>query len=245
MSVRLIKASALVPSGDQQAAGKDFPFDLGSQGVHEVTEAVHGDWTAAMGFALHALRKTRPASVLWVSQPHFQREHGPVYAQGLYDWLRPARPALLSVSPSKASECLWVIEEAIQSGVLSLVVAETGPISFTASRRLSLASERHGTPVILLMPYGTQGSTAAQARWRITALPSAPNPFDDRAPGRARWQATLERCRTAPHATGHVFTLSADDEPLSLPMADGLAPYPMAPGAANEHAEYGWFRGTG
>jgi protein ImuA len=198
-----------------------FPLGLGEGSVHEVCETEFGDMAALTGFVL-AARAPRAGAVFWVSQTGLNRDHGDILHAG-FSALRAERPLVLQARPRKLSHALWMIEEAIRSSAVGLVVAEIEDADFTASRRLALASVRSGVPVILLMPYTRQGSTAAAARWRVQPLLSAPNPFDPNASGHVRWQAVLERSRLAPHMTGQIFNLELNNETLSLSVVSRLA----------------------
>lgn len=204
-----------------------FPLGLGESGVHEVCETGFGDMAALSGFAF-AVRKQRRGAVLWISQTKLNRDHGNLLQAGLGS-LNPALPTVLHAQPRKLNDALWMIEEAIQSNAVGLVIAEIEDADFTASRRLSLGASRHGVPVILLMPYTRQGATAAVARWRVSPRPSASNFYDSRAPGHVRWHAVLERSRQAPHMAGQSFNLELNDETLSLTVVSGLVPHAPAP----------------
>ena len=183
---------------------QSFPLNLGREGVHEICEARHGDMAAMTGFALAAARPPAGA-VFWVRQFGLAREHGD----------------------------LWASEEAISSGAVGLVIAEIETLDFTASRRLTLAASRHGIPLILLLPWRREGTSAATARWRVASRPSGPNAFDARAPGASRWQAVLEKSRQAPQMAGRVFNIELDHETLSLRVVSGLAAHAPAPRAAS------------
>ena len=143
--------------------------------------------------------------------------------------MQAVMPQRLNVETRTLAEALWAVEEAVVSGAVSLVIAEVEAADFTATRRLTLASGRYGVPVILMMPQTCEGATAAATRWRIRPRPSAPNRYDPQAPGNPRWRAVLERCRTAPNATGASFDLEWNDETLSLSVVSGLAAGPAAP----------------
>lgn len=198
-----------------------FPLGLGARGVHEVCEAAFGDMAALTGFAL-AAGALRPGAIAWVMQTRRSLDHGRPFMSGL-GAIRQAPPPVLQVEAPKLTDALWAVEEAVCSATVALVVAELEAVDFTASRRLALASGRHGVPVILLLPYTSEGATAAAARWRVSARPSAPNRFDPRAPGFARWRALLERSRLAPHMAGQSFDVELNDETLSLRVVSGLA----------------------
>ncbi|MGF1502565.1 MAG: ImuA family protein [Paracoccaceae bacterium] len=230
--------------GDGAANAVD-PLELvarmGRSGVHELVETAFGDAPAATGLALAALASARAGAILWVAQTRGrggEAEHGRLLGHGARAvGLDPGR--LLSVRAGKRLEALWTVEEGLRSGAVSAVVAEIDGADFTASRRLSLAAEAHGVPLLLLMPHDRQGTSAAQSRWRVAARPSAANAYDPRAPGCPRWQARLERSRLAPEAAGRAFELEFDDATLSLRLVPGLAARPAAtrtPGSADRHA---------
>lgn len=218
------------------ASRSGFPFGLGVQGIHEIAETRHGDMAAAVGFVLAALgtaEMTCPgAPTLWVTQHGLQREHGRLLHGGARAINAPALP-VLHVSARRATEALWAVEEALSSGAIGRIVAELGDADFTATRRLALMAGRHGVPAVLLMPHTREGTSAAAARWRIAAAPSAPNRLDPRAPGNARWRVTLERCRAAPHRAGEEILMEFCDETLRLHLVSAMAagaPAPRAPG---------------
>lgn len=203
-----------------------FPFGLGDKGVHECVEARHGDMGAMTGFLL--ANANAPEAVLWVKQYRLIQEHGQSLSRGMRAFT-PMMGHCLHVRASKRLDALWAIEEGAKSGGVQLVVGEVEDADFTATRRLKLISEAYGVPIILLMPHTRQGTSACETRWRISAQPSALNPFDKKAPGKARWRAVLERCRTAPERTGETFDLEYDDEALSLRVVSRLAAGSVAP----------------
>jgi len=208
-----------------------FPFGLAASGVHEVAEAAYGDHPSVTGFALSAARQAEVSSILWVTRYGSRREHGHLVERWAESLLGPEPPACLYIEPSKPDHALWVTEEAIKSRAVSLVITETPLPSFTASRRLSLASAEWGTPTVLLLPHNARGTSAAQARWRVAAAPSAPNPYDAHAPGDALWRVTLERCRAAPSLSGKTYLLGGNHAPLSGDQTDRLASNTMEAGA--------------
>jgi len=198
-----------------------FPFGLAREGVHEIAELHYGDAGAATGFALSALKASRPGIWLWIRERALTMDLGRVTGLGAATFgLDPSR--FVFVEAGSPLEALMAAEEGIRSGAVSTVIAEVRQASFTATRRLIMASEAGGTPALLLLPHTRAGATAAHARWRISPAPSAPNVFDARAPGSPRWTARLERCRTAPGQAGHQFNLEFDDETLCLRLVSGL-----------------------
>lgn len=239
MDIATLKAKGLIgPVRAVSAAGIVFPHGLGVSGLHEVAEAEYGDRAAATGFVLAAARPTGRGILLWISQAQAARDMG-IVPEAALQTMASRKLQRLTVMTRHASEAFWAIEEAVTSGAVSHVIAEVETADFTATRRLTLASARHGVPVTLLLPHRTEGATAAATRWRIAPLPSALNRYDPLAPGYARWRTVLERCRTAPGAAGRSFDLEWNDETLSLSVVSGMASGQATPRkAASFHPPY-------
>ncbi len=129
-------------------------------------------------------------------------------------------------------DALAVTEEAARTPGLAGVVFEWGGrLGLTASRRLQLAAEEGGVPVIAIRrphvaaPPGTvspvDAPNAALTRWRIATLPSRPVDPIETGPftltmGRALWRLELVRARGAEPAS---WIVEAFDETgrLALP----------------------------
>jgi len=230
----LVRGMTALPS-----ARAEFPFGLGQPGLHEIAEGAYGDRAAATGFLLAIIGQRLRGAWIWVRQTSIARDSGEVLDAAL-----PGCPARLrlTVQARDAHAALWAAEEAVVSGAASLVIAEVERSDFTSSRRLTLASTRHGVPVVLILPYDCEGATAAASRWRLTSRLSAPNRHDPQAPGHPRWRAVIERCRAFPSAAGQAFDLEWNYETLSLSMVSGLA---AGPPAAYPAAGEDRFRRTG
>ncbi|MEM1194007.1 MAG: hypothetical protein AAGH42_11515 [Pseudomonadota bacterium] len=227
MDMQLPKGVYRVGAPRPVSAHTAFPFGLGREGIHEVCEQAYGDRLAALGFiGAHLPRQDVP--IIAITQNRFTRDQGGWHETGLGALFGQVAP-ILYVSVNKDKDALWAMEEALTSGIPALVIAETEGPDFTASRRLALASMRAGIPGILLLPYSTQGTTAAMARWRVQSQPSALNPHDVKAPGFARWRAVAERVRPNPAQAGGVFNLEFDHETLSLNLVPELASHKIAP----------------
>jgi protein ImuA len=115
------------------------------------------------------------------------------------------------------AEILAVMEEGVRHGSLAAVTGEVGRADMAATRRLQLAAEESGTPVLLLRRWRGTGvdplaaSSAACTRWRIGCAPSSPlqfgiDPFD--GIGRPCWRVALVRQRGGPP---HDWLLEAPD----------------------------------
>lgn len=232
MNLALLRSKGLIgPLNAPAARNATFPYGLGMEGLHEVLEESYGDRAAATGFVLTASKPTRPQAILWISQASTRRDMGSPSECALREMTR-GNISRLSLSTRHARDALWAAEEAVISCAVSHVIAEVDAADFTATRRLTLASRRHGVPVTLLLPYRCEGATAAATRWRIATRPSSTNPYDAQAPGLARWSASLERCRTVPSATGRTFDIEWNDETLSLRVVSGMVAGPLASHAA-------------
>ncbi|MFN3610120.1 MAG: ImuA family protein [Hyphomonas sp.] len=234
----LISQGLIGPVTAPPAQAASFPYGLGTQGLHEVAEAGYGDRAAATGFILAAARPARKGVLLWISQITIARETGTLPEAALREMTGDGVRRLNLVT-HQTRDALWAVEEAVVSGAVSHVIAEVDSADFTSTRRLTLASGRHGVPVTLLLPHRCEGATAASTRWRISPRPSAPNGYDPRAPGHPRWRAQLERCRTAPAMAGHLFDLEWNDETLSLTVVSRMGTGSSAPRQTSPYGTYG------
>jgi protein ImuA len=186
--------------------GQVFPFGIEAldshlpQGgliagaLHEVVPDAAEDAPAALGFVT-ALLAGMPANgpILFVSSPRGLAGAGRLHGHGFNSFgIDPAR--LILVETENETQALWAMEEALRSAVPAAVAgaAEPGP-ALKTSRRLHLAAETSGLPLVLLRPARTAGSSAAATRWRIASAEAVRDRFG--LITRWRWQVTLERCR--------------------------------------------------
>jgi protein ImuA len=169
-------------------------------------------WT---GFLLAQLDSKKP--LLWVQDRMAILESGRIHPPGL-----PSQN-LIHVEARDARDALWAMEEGVRCGSLSWVIGELWGdpkvLDFTATRRLTVASERSGVPCWLVRLGGTTNLSGARMRWRIASAPSFLNLLDERAPGLSAWDAELFRARGSPpgrwsiaHEAGafHLAAESAD-----------------------------------
>ncbi|MEM0985132.1 MAG: hypothetical protein AAGJ32_02700 [Pseudomonadota bacterium] len=222
----------------------EFPYHMGTKGVHEIAPAEYGDGPAALGFALTSAVAPEDGACLWVREDRLERDRGQPCADGLRTLgIDPGR--LMVITARKTADALWAIEEAMKSHAAGLVLAEISGLDFTASRRLALASETHGAAAVLVLPHTLEGASAATTRWRVSALPSAPNSLAPEQLGALRWQAVLERARNAPFAIGRSHGLEFNHETLSLDLVPGLAAGQTPPPQTDTPADILTFARTG
>ena len=218
-------------------------------GVHEVYGASHSDTAAASGYLLALLRilcQSRCAvgtkvqsSVLFCQPAEMLHEFGAIYGNGLRAFGFDPGDFIFAQTANN-TETLWALEKGARSGCLLAVAGEVSGLSFTESRRLSLASAATGTPVLLLRSHKNLAATAALTRWCICAHPGGGAPFNPAAPHFPRWQVELQRCRGGragqwnlewDHET-HCFRL-AEDISARLPAQADAPPGPQPLRAAS------------
>lgn len=138
-------------------------------------------------------------AILWVQDRASVKLTGRPYRPGL-----PAdlRHRVIHVIAEKAEDLLFALEEGVRCRDLACVIGEvTGnprALNFTASRRLSLAAERHGVPLWLVRLDAGRDLSSARMRWDIRAAPSLRPRWNADAPGHPAWRAQLFRSRMHP-----------------------------------------------
>lgn len=140
-------------------------------------------------------------SVLWVQTREAARLTGRPFRAGLP---QDVQARLIHVLADKAGDALFALEEGLRCRDLAFVIGEIAgnprALDFTASRRLSLAAEKHRVPLFLVRLDATADLSAARMRWRVASTASPPPRWNAQAPGAPRWQAELFRARS--HAPG-------------------------------------------
>lgn len=145
--------------------------------VHEVLPASPLDHAAAAGFALALIAcLAGKRDWIWIRQVMAEREKGRPYGPGLRSFgLDPQK--LLDVTARDTQDALKAAEESLRCAALGAALCEpwgeTKALDLTATRRLTLAAEASGVPLILLGDSHRDLSTAARTKWRIAAAPSA------------------------------------------------------------------------
>lgn len=153
-------------------------------------------------------------SVLWVQTRDAARLSGRPYRAGLPGDLRHR---VIHVMADKAEDALFALEEGLRCRELAFVVGEMAgnpkALDFTASRRLTLVSQRHGVPLFLVRLHAERDLSSARMRWQVASAPSAPPCWNPQAPGDPMWQAELFRARS--HRPG-TWLLGETDGALAL-----------------------------
>lgn len=201
----------------------DEPFE-------EAAAAHPQDIAPALAFALsralaaaEGRQDGRPLAM--VSTPLFDHERGRLSAWGARSLgLDPGR--LVMIRARREPEAQWAFEEALKSGALAAVIGALEKPSFVATRRLDFAARSGQACAFVLRALAPTDLSAARLRWRVSAAPSAPHPFDPRAPGAPRIVAELARSRDG--KSGH-FLLEQDHETGRFRLAAGLADHGLAP----------------
>ncbi len=221
---------------------------------HEVMAREGADRWAALGFMLALacrVLKVRRGPVIWLRLARCAREQGVPFGPGLARFgFDPGR--LVLACADRDQDLLWGLEQAVAVGSVALVLGEmeaaagrTGEAvcGLTESRRLQLAADRSGVPLLLLRGAGTAPASAARSRWRIAPLSGGSRPggleADDGMQSRSgfadpglmamtRWQVALERSRSErPGAWEVEWNHEAHHFRLVAPLADRT---PDAPG---------------
>ena len=166
--------------------------------------------------------------VLWVQDKAALRLTGRPYRPGLPARLRHRVIHVFATTPEDA---LFALEEGLRCRELACVIGEIAgnpkALDFTASRRLTLAAERHGVPLVLVRLDAARDLSSARMRWQVSAAPSPPPRWNAQAPGFPSWRAELFRARAHPPGEwilrddGHV--LAAEPAPARAPDHGDLA----------------------
>jgi hypothetical protein len=225
----------------------DAALDRGSTGsgleccsVHEVKHYIGqnkskasaaASWAVALGFALRlALRRlitsnqcTAIPSLILCQTKSLAAEYGRFYGPGLLD-LGFDTSQIIFVETTRASDALWAMEEALKSGVGSLVIGVLDEVGLIEGRRLSLATQSHGTPCLLITHGARAACATASTRWRVGTRASTLNNLDVDAPGKFTANVAIERCRPNPSLSQSVpFALEWCNETHSFGMSSSLA----------------------
>jgi len=224
------KAGELAPLG---ARAPRWRPGLGSARHSEVFASGReaGGAAAALALAMDGL-ELEQRSVLWVQDAAALRLGGRPYRPGLPE---PLRHRLIHVAAKTPEDLLFALEEGVRCRDLAFVIGELAgnpkALDFTASRRLSLAAEKHGVPLLLVRLDAARDLSSARMRWQVRSAPSLDPRWNAFAPGPPRWHAELFRARGHTPGEwilrddGHVLAAdrlaSATPDPVGLAFAAG------------------------
>ena len=134
---------------------------------------------------------------LWIQDKAARRLSGRPYYRGLPEELRPR---LIHVAAGSCEDALFALEEGLRCRELAFVIGEIAgnprALALTASRRLSLAAEKHGVPLWLVRLDARRDLGSARMRWEASAAPSLGSRWNPAAPGAPAWHAELFRAHT-------------------------------------------------
>ena len=137
--------------------------------------------------------------LLWVQDERAIKLSGRPYRPGLPAELRHR---VIHVAAKSAQDALFALEEGLRCRDLACVVGEIAgnpkQFDFTASRRLALAAEKHGSLLFLLRHDARADLSAARMRWRVRSATSVFPLWGRDAPGPHAWHAELFRARAHP-----------------------------------------------
>ena len=156
---------------------------------------------------------------MWVQDAAAMRLGGRPYGPGLPAALRHR---LIHVAAKTPEDGLFALEEGLRCRDLAFVVGEIAgnprSLDFTASRRLSLAVERHGVPLWLVRLDAGRDLGSARLRWNVRSAASPAPPRNPQAPGAASWRAELFRARN--HPPGEWILRDDEDTLVAARIAD-------------------------
>lgn len=180
-------AEVFAPASEGCGAG--FALSLAREALR------HEGWRCAPGDPVADTPDER--AWLWVQDKAARRLSGRPYRPGLPPELRHR---LIHVAADKAEDALFALEEGLRCRELSFVIGEIAgnprALDFTASRRLSLAAEKHGVPLWLVRLDAACDLGSARMRWKVVAAPSPVPRWNEQAPGSPSWRAELFRAHT-------------------------------------------------
>jgi len=188
------KAGELAPLGERAPRWRP---GLGSARHSEVFASGReaSGAAAALALAMDGLELGQ-RSVLWVQDAAALRLGGRPYRPGLPE---PLRHRLIHVAARTPEDLLFALEEGVRCRDLAFVIGELAgnpkALDFTASRRLSLAAEKHGVPLLLVRLEAARDLSSARMRWQVRSAPSPAPRWNAFAPRSPRWHAELFRAR--------------------------------------------------
>jgi len=225
------------PRGSGLTVPEGLVGGLARARVHEVYAAEVEDAAAVGGFAMALVAglASGPRPVLWLRSRGAARLGGVLQGEGWRDLGGQPGKGLVSVLPDTMA-LLRAAVEGLRCPALGAVVVEgwgaMRELDLTASRRLSLAAEKSGVPLLLLRIDAAPVPSAAQTRWQVAAAPSVALPGN--APGHPCFDVTLLRQRSGP--SGQSWRLEWDRDRCQfreVPLSGAVVSVPADRAAAS------------
>lgn len=123
-----------------------------------------------------------------------------LHSAGVQSWLDPSR--ILFVTPRKAPDVLWSLEEALRMGGGVVIGDLSEPPGLTVVRRLHLAAEagaRAGRPALsLLLTPGDGGAAGVETRWFFAPRHGPAHATQATGIAQDRWRLERRRARMVP-----------------------------------------------
>lgn len=139
------------------------------------------------------------APVLWLRLGQDARRGSALYAPGLAELGADPAAFLCAMAPDPLALLRAAADAARCSGLAAVIVEAWGrlpALDLTASRRLTLAAEQSGVPLLVLRIDAVPVPSAADTRWSVAAAPSVA--LEANAPGPAMLDLELLRQRAGP-----------------------------------------------
>lgn len=199
--------------------------------VHELYAAEVEDAAAVAGFAMATVTGMTHQPVLWLRQRRALSSGGSAGVLQASGWGelggRPGH-AILGVLPD-AMALLRTAVDALRCPALGAVVIEgwgrMRELDLTASRRLALAAEKSGVPLLLLRIDARPGPSAAQTRWQVAAAPSRALP--GHAPGAPSFDIALLRQKAGPCGLDWRLEWDRDQRSFRQAVSGAVVPVPV------------------
>ena len=238
-----------VASIDTALRGNAGVDGLPRAALHELHAAGKGDRTSAAAMALLLAQRCRglqaePRPILWISESGEARRQGRLYPPGLAE-LGIDPSGIVHVDAPNSIAALRAAADGVRSSAMAAVIVELSGkkpkgLDLTATRRLSLSSQKSGV-LGLLLRCGSDADnplpTAAFSRWQVAAAPSFA--LAANAPGHSAFDITLLRHRSGLYGLSARLEWNRDEQAFrELPGEQGTPHAGAVPALAAVRADH-------
>ena len=206
--------------------------------LHELHAADKSDRTCTAAMALLLAQRCRTLEadnrpILWLSESGEARRQGRLYPPGLAE-LGVDPSTIIHVDAPDSVAVLRAAADGVRSPAMAAVIVELSGkkpkgLDLTATRRLSLSSQKSGV-LSLLLRSGSDADnplpTAAFSRWQVAAAPSIA--LAGNAPGHSAFDITLLRHRSGLYGLSARLEWNSDDQIFREQPNEESAPQPRA-----------------